>query len=254
MTVATLFVVGPAGSGKSSLCGALKHYLELSSKSHALVNLDPGAEILPYTPDIDVREWISMEEVMDRYGLGPNGAQIVANDMIANYTDEIKEELENLGGDIIIYDTAGQIELFAFRAASEFIFRELSYGRGMLLFTFDPVLAKTPSGFVTLLMLSSAVHFRFQAPFINALTKIDILEDDDLANIAAWSQDSNALYNDLLSERPSMVKELNIELFRALENAGAFRGVIATSAKNLYGMDEIYAQLLLNFTAGEEIE
>ena len=254
MSAITLFVVGPAGSGKSSLCGALKHYLDLSSKPSMLVNLDPGAEILPYTPDIDVRDWVSMEEVMQRYGLGPNGAQIVANDMIANYVDEIEESMEVEEDQIIIYDTAGQIELFAFRAASEMIFRELSFGRGMLLFTFDPVMAKTPSGFVSLLMLSSAVHFRFSAPFLNALTKIDLLDDEELANIAAWSQDSNALYTDLLNERPSMVKELNIELFRALENAGAFKGIIATSAKNLYGMDDIYAQILLNYMGGEEIE
>jgi ribosomal protein S18 acetylase RimI-like enzyme len=28
------------------------------------VNLDPGAENLPYEPDVDIRDWISLEEVI----------------------------------------------------------------------------------------------------------------------------------------------------------------------------------------------
>lgn len=249
-----VFVVGPAGSGKSTLCAAIRHYLELKSRDCMLVNLDPGAEIMPYAADVDVREWISTEEVIERYGLGPNGAQIVANDLILNYIDELENAINPAEDQIIIYDTAGQIELFAFRSASEILFRRLSFGNGMIIFTLDPVISKTPSGFVSMLMLSSAVHFRFNAPFLNTLTKIDLLDEEDISNIAAWSSDFNALYSDLLDERPSMQKELSIELFRSLERVGVFRGIIATSAKTLYGLDDIYAGILEVFRGGEELD
>jgi Conserved hypothetical ATP binding protein. len=37
----------------------------------AIVNLDPGAEFLPYEPDFDIREILSLSEVMSEYSLGP---------------------------------------------------------------------------------------------------------------------------------------------------------------------------------------
>ena len=43
------------------------------------VNLDPGAERVHYD-EFDVRDLISLTEVMTEYDLGPNGAQILAAD------------------------------------------------------------------------------------------------------------------------------------------------------------------------------
>jgi hypothetical protein len=37
------------------------------------VNLDPAAEEFEYEPDVDIKDLISLEDVMDEMGLGPNG-------------------------------------------------------------------------------------------------------------------------------------------------------------------------------------
>ncbi len=252
--IANLFVVGPAGSGKSTFTAAFREWMIKNEYDTVVVNLDPGAEILPYTPDVDIRDIVDLNSIMNEYGLGPNGAQIVAADMIANFVEELKSEVDNYEADYIIYDTAGQIELFAFRAASKFIVDYLGEDRSMLAFLFDPSLAKTPSGFVSLLILSSSVYFRFYIPFINILSKVDIVEDNDLYNIAEWSKNWNSLYDALITENPSMRKELSIELFKALENIDAFRTLIPTSARMLYGYEDVYTALQLTFAGGEDIE
>ncbi len=252
--IANLFVVGPAGSGKSTFTAAFREWMIKNEYDTVVVNLDPGAEILPYTPDVDIRDIVDLNSIMNEYGLGPNGAQIVAADMIANFVEELKSEVDNYEADYIIYDTAGQIELFAFRAASKFIVDYLGEDRSMLAFLFDPSLAKTPSGFVSLLILSSSVYFRFYIPFINILSKVDIVEDKDLYNIAEWSKNWNSLYDALITENPSMRKELSIELFKALENIDVFRTLIPTSARMLYGYEDVYTALQLTFAGGEDIE
>ena len=252
--IANLFVVGPAGSGKSTFTAAFREWMIKNEYETVVVNLDPGAEILPYTPDVDIRDIIDLNSIMNEYGLGPNGAQIVAADMIANFVEELKSEVDNYEADYIIYDTAGQIELFAFRAASKFIVDYLGGDRSMLAFLFDPSLAKSPSGFVSLLILSSSVYFRFYIPFINILSKVDIVEDKDLYNIAEWSKNWDSLYDALIAENPSMRKELSIELFKALENIDAFRTLIPTSARMLYGYEDVYSALQLTFAGGEDIE
>ncbi len=252
--IANLFVVGPAGSGKSTFSAAFREWMVKNEYDTVIVNLDPGAEILPYAPDVDVRDLVSLEDIMSEYGLGPNGAQIVAADMIANYVEDIKREVESYESDYVIYDTAGQLELFAFRAASNFIVDFLGGDRSILGFIFDPSLAKTPTGFVSLLLLSATVHFRFYKPYMNILSKVDILSDEEVARIAAWSEDWDSLYEALINDNPGMHRELNVEVFKALESMDVFKRLIPTSARMLYGYEDIYSILQMYFAAGEDLE
>ena len=120
------FVVGMAGSGKSFLTGSFAEWLREQEQDVITVNLDPGAVELPYEPDVDVRAYVTVEEVMEKYGLGPNGAMIAAADMIATYVKELEAEVSGLGPDIAIVDTPGQMEVFAFRPSGLFIVHGLS--------------------------------------------------------------------------------------------------------------------------------
>ena len=84
-----LFVVGTAGSGKSLLSSALREWLESNGWSAAIINLDPGADKLPYSPDVDFRDYVRVEDVMRQYNLGPNGALVLSVDILASRVDEI---------------------------------------------------------------------------------------------------------------------------------------------------------------------
>ncbi|WRX07540.1 GPN-loop GTPase - like 1 [Theobroma cacao] len=66
-------VIGPAGSGKSTYCSSLYHHCETLGRSINIVNLDPAAENFDYPVAMDIRELISLDDVMEELGLGPNG-------------------------------------------------------------------------------------------------------------------------------------------------------------------------------------
>lgn len=58
-------VMGPAGAGKSTFCGALLSHLRTVKRSAYYVNLDPAADAFMYQPDLDIRDLISLEDVME---------------------------------------------------------------------------------------------------------------------------------------------------------------------------------------------
>ena len=69
-------VVGPPGSGKSTCCKGLQHYFALIGRPAAVINLDPANDCLPYEASVDIRDLVSLEEVIASLGLGPNGGEL----------------------------------------------------------------------------------------------------------------------------------------------------------------------------------
>ncbi|KAE8663254.1 hypothetical protein F3Y22_tig00112989pilonHSYRG00048 [Hibiscus syriacus] len=69
-------VIGPTGSGKSTYCSSLYQHCETLGRSIHIVNLNPAAENFDYPVAMDIRELISLDDVMEELGLGPNGGLI----------------------------------------------------------------------------------------------------------------------------------------------------------------------------------
>jgi len=251
---AVLFVLGPAGSGKSTFSGSFQEWMRSNGYDAITVNLDPGAEFLPYEPDVDVRNYINLQEIMDDYGLGPNGAQILAADLIANQLDDIKGEIDDFETDYVIVDTPGQLELFAFRTSSEFLLERLSEKRGFISFLMDPMVAISPSGYVSLLTLSASVFFRFYTPFLNVINKIDLLGDTDISKLKIWSSDPETLYDDLRDEKPSMNNIYLLEVLKSMQSIGTSNRPLFCSSKELKGMEEIYSNIQMIYSGGEDLE
>ena len=86
-----LYFLGTAGSGKSTMVFAFQLWMNSQGLDCITVNLDPGAEALQYSPDLDVRDYVNIEEIMTEQGLGPNGAQVAAADMVAMNAKELAD-------------------------------------------------------------------------------------------------------------------------------------------------------------------
>lgn len=73
-----VLVTGPAGAGKSTLCSSLITHLHTSKRGGHLVNLDPAAnsDAFEYEPAIDIRDLISLDDVMNELNYGPNGGLV----------------------------------------------------------------------------------------------------------------------------------------------------------------------------------
>ena len=249
-----IFFVGTAGSGKSTLVGAYKQWLDDAGVDCIAVNMDPGAETLPYEPDVDIREWINLAEVMEEYSLGPNGAQIVAADLMAVNIRKMMDVLSTYVTDYVLVDTPGQLELFAFRESSNLTVNAFGKEDSMLAYLSDPSLCRTPNGFISAMTLGALVQFRLQIPMINLLSKCDTLTEDDQQRMLDWNSQSDALYGDLLDADRDPQSVVGIELFKAMENMGVFGGIRAVSAEAWMGLEDIYAASQLTFFGGEDNE
>lgn len=73
-----VFVTGPAGAGKSTFCSSFITHLQSSKRNGHLVNLDPAAnsDAFEYEPTIDIRDLISLDDVMTELDYGPNGGLV----------------------------------------------------------------------------------------------------------------------------------------------------------------------------------
>ncbi len=247
-----LYFIGNAGCGKSSLTSAFKNWMHTNGFSCATVNLDPGVEWLPYSPDVDVREWIDLGDVMQRFGVGPNGAQIVSADLLALEIGKIKEAMDELKVDYYLIDTPGQMELFTLRESSNLVVEALGKEKSLLVFLFEPSISKTPQGFTALLLQSLSAQFRLDLPLITALSKVDLLAQEEMERILSWGSDPNTLYDDLIKVG-SMTAHMSLELFRALETLDVSRNLIPTSAESGFGIPDIYSQAQFIFFGSEDL-
>src|SRR3990170_352269 len=102
-----LYFIGTAGCGKSTMVGAFHEWMAAQGLDAVNVNLDPGAERVPYEADIDVRDSIRLSEVMEEHGLGPNGAQVLAADMLAMNARELAETMDTFRTNYFLIDTPG---------------------------------------------------------------------------------------------------------------------------------------------------
>jgi GTPase SAR1 family protein len=248
-----LYFTGCAGSGKSTLTQGFKVWMDKMGYNAIAINLDPGTERVPYPAEVDVRDWFKLSDIMQEYGLGPNGAQIAAADLIALKVGEIKEILEEMDCDYILVDTPGQMELFTFRECSNIIIKALNEEKSAIVFLFDPMLSTTPSNFVSQILLGATTQFRFNIPTINILSKIDTLEEEQLERVLEWSRNPDSLYDSLIVETPDMKGELNVELFRAFEGLGALKELIPISSEEMTGMEDLYSMVQQIFAGGEDL-
>lgn len=250
----TVYFTGTAGAGKTRLVRAFQAWMKSAGYDVITVNLDPGNEAEAFEPDVDIREWVRLADVMDEYGLGPNGAQVAASDLIALKIFEVKQAVAELKSDYVLVDTPGQVELFAFRESSKAIVDALSGDRSTIAFLFDPALAKSASGFVSLLLLSATVEFRFRLPMVNLLSKSDLLAPEQVAELTAWSDDTENLLAAVEAEAPTPDVQLSAATLRAIAALSPLATLLPTSSEDGTGLENLYRAAQRNFAGGEDIE
>ncbi len=248
-----LYFVGTAGSGKSTMVYAFQMWMNSQGLDCVTVNLDPGAEALAYAPDIDVKDWVTMDSLIEEQGLGPNGAQVAAADMIALNAKEIADVLETFETSYFLIDTPGQIELFTFRSSGPAIVD--AFGREDTAFVYlnDPNLVRHPSGFISSVLLSAIVQFRHALPFLNVLSKSDQLSEEELERVVKWSLDPIALYEALAADAATPKTLLDVEFMNSMETIGVYRRLHPVSSELMFGFEEVYNQVQQTFEGGEDL-
>ena len=248
-----VFVTGTAGSGKSLLTSRIYEYYTSNGAFAAIFNLDPGVESLPYSCDIDVRDKIDIVSIMKQYDLGPNGALIMANDLIASKFDEFQNEINDVNPDYLIVDTPGQIELFAYRTSGPFLVQNLDSDEKVNLFLFDGALITSPVNFVSIALLATSIKLRLNLPTINVLTKTDLI-GEKLKDIIRWSSDLKSLEGAISKDADGETYTLTTTILRSLNLGGFAQGLIPISNVSGEGMVNLESALSRTINLGEEVE
>ncbi|KAJ4851465.1 hypothetical protein Tsubulata_014134 [Turnera subulata] len=172
-------VIGPAGSGKSTYCSTLYKHCEAIGRSIHIVNLDPAAENFNYPVAIDIRELVSVEDVMEELGLGPNGALMYCMEHLEdNLDDWLAEELEHfMEDDYLVFDCPGQIELFSHMPMLRNFVDHLKRKNFNVcaVYLLDSQFVTDVTKFVSGCMASLSAMLQLELPHVNILTKMDLV-------------------------------------------------------------------------------
>ena len=185
---------------------------------------------------------------MEKYQLGPNGALIFAVDLIATKIDEIQSALDVMNVDYAIFDTPGQIELFAYRKSGPYFIKNISNEANVNLFLFDATLVSDPSNFLSIALLASSIKLRLEIPQISILTKKDLITDSQ-DRILKWADDFSELLDDL--NEGGEIYDLTSRMAETVIESNIIDELIPTSTVDNEGIVEVIASISRIIDRGE---
>lgn len=247
-----IFLIGTAGSGKTTFVKNFSQWIEDKGVDVARINLDPGVVNLPYTADFDVRSYVNTEKLMRDIGLGPNSALMAASDIIALKASEISDEVEVMGHELAIIDTPGQIELFAFRPMGRAFSESFLKGPKVVIFLFDYTLMLEPLSFLASLYLNISVYASLAMPQLSVINKADLADLHLVKRIEKWYSNPLALYEAVTRSYKGEKLKLGQELSRILPIISRLNKPIPVSAITMEGFVDVYSQLTRMLGTGDE--
>jgi len=91
-------VIGSPGSGKSTYCDGMNQFMAAINRKCSVVNLDPANDRTSYPCALDVRDLVTIDEIMEQEELGPNGGILYALEELEHNFEWLEEGLKALGG------------------------------------------------------------------------------------------------------------------------------------------------------------
>lgn len=180
MSKVGVLTLGPAGAGKTTFCNSVISYMESIGRTAHLVNLDPAADPTEYSFSIDIRDLISISDVQEELGLGPNGALIYCFEFLMDNLDWLDEQIGDYNNDYLIFDCPGQVELYSHVPIVPMLVQHLQQQLGFrLCCTYlleAPFVIDRGKFFSGALSAMSTMIF-LELPHINVLSKVDLIKD-----------------------------------------------------------------------------
>ncbi|TFK49243.1 hypothetical protein OE88DRAFT_1662676 [Heliocybe sulcata] len=219
-------VCGSPGSGKSTYCYGKYQLFSALNRPIAVVNLDPANDNIPYPCAVDVSSLITLDDVMEEHGLGPNGGMLYCMEYLeANY-DWLESRLKELGNDVyILFDIPGQVELSTNHDSLKSILAKLGKSgfRLAAVHLCDAHYITDASKYVSLLLLSLRAMLHLELPHVNVLSKIDLVTQygdlDFNLDFYTEVQDLSYLENGLSQATPRYTA-LNMAICSLIEDYG----------------------------------
>lgn len=187
MSQFAVFVVGPAGVGKSTFCSTIIQHCQSINRSVHLINLDPAAENFAIEPSKDIRDLVTLDEAMQQLELGPNGGLVCAMEHLLENPDWLLEDLGGYDEDYVLVDCPGQIELYTHYPIMRQIiglFAATDY-RCLAAYLLESHFMDDESKFFAGVLNAMSTMVQLEIPHINVLTKMDIYLETHYPEIAS---------------------------------------------------------------------
>jgi len=171
------FVMGPAGSGKSTYCSTIVRHCDAQKRTVHVLNLDPAAEHFDYPISWDIRDVISVDDVTESLGFGPNGGLIYAMEFLCSNMDVFDDVLGGYEDDYIIFDCPGQIELYTHIPVMKQLVEHvqgLEY-RVAAVYLLDSQFLDDPGKFFAGVLSALSTMVTLEVPHVNVMTKMDLV-------------------------------------------------------------------------------
>ncbi|CAI5759201.1 unnamed protein product [Candida verbasci] len=176
-----VLVLGPAGAGKSTFCnGIISHMQQIGRRAH-LVNLDPAADPQQYEFTIDIKDLISLQDVMEEMELGPNGGLLYCFEFLLNNLDWLDEEIGDYNDEYLIFDCPGQIELYTHFPVLPTIVKHLQQSLNFNLcacYLLESQFIIDSSKFFSGTLSAMSAMILLELPHINILSKVDLIKSE----------------------------------------------------------------------------
>mmetsp|Transcript_4409 Transcript_4409/g.8325 ORF Transcript_4409/g.8325 Transcript_4409/m.8325 type:complete len:291 (+) Transcript_4409:150-1022(+) len=205
-------VIGPAGSGKSTYCKEIQEHCAATGRTVHVVNLDPAADAFKYQVSLDVRDLISLEDVMEEMKLGPNGGLLYCMEYLEESLEEwLQAELDDYSDDdYLLFDCPGQIELYShvpvFRSFVDTL-RMWDFNL-CAVYLLDANFVNDGSKFIAGCMQALSAMVMMEVPHVNVLTKMDTVQNKKTIR-QFLDFDARMLAQDLDSGYSSRMSRLN---------------------------------------------
>jgi hypothetical protein len=136
----------------------------------------------------DIRELISVNDVMEELHLGPNGGLVYCMEYLLQNMDWLQDALDTYNDDeYLIIDCPGQIELYTHIPVMNKIIDTLrlwGYGHSMVsVFVVDATFVTDPAKFISGSLLALSAMISMQLPHVNILSKCDLVEEASMDRI-----------------------------------------------------------------------
>lgn len=212
-------VIGPAGCGKSTYCQTIQEHCENTGRLCKVVNLDPAAESFAYTCSVDIRDLISVDDVMEEMDYGPNGGLVYAVEYLLDNLDWFEDKMDGFADDdYLLLDCPGQIELFTHVPVMRQLVNALERWDFRIcgVYCLDVSFITDTPKFVAGTLTALSAMIQLELPHVNVLTKCDLIDDEKTIHEMLES-DPVQLIEECRTYMPARYRRLNEAICSLLE-------------------------------------